>query len=217
MPATLEACRTSFQFILVSLSLSFDMKPKQAAALLTNNNKYLFHLCVKGAKGEDFEKVKGWYELILQYANHLINLVFTEKKDALSFLTPLVPISSKGGDVKENRGKILVKTFNILKGGLYSRNQEVQLYCGQVFSSLFQEINDNTPDMRGDILEWLAATTVQPEFKRQTKIGKSRDDQSKLSVGQHLMKQPTNNKLRADEDSEMKMAIGSKELEIFQF
>jgi hypothetical protein len=92
---------------------------------------------VKGAKGEDFEKVKGWYELILPYANHLINLVFTEKKDALSFLTPLVPISSKGGDVKENRGKILVKTFNILKGGLYSRNQEVQLYCGQVFSSLF--------------------------------------------------------------------------------
>lgn len=48
-------------------------------------------------------------------------------------------------------------------------------------------------------------------------MGKSRDDQSKLSVGQHLMKQPTNNKLRADEDSEMKMAIGSKELEIFQF
>jgi len=77
---------------------------------------------VKGAKGEDFKKVKDWYELILPYANHLINLIATEKKDALSILTPLLPISSKDSNLKENRGKILIKTFNILKGGLYSKN-----------------------------------------------------------------------------------------------
>ena len=40
------------------------MKPKQAAALLTNNNKYLTHLCVKGAKGGDFDNVKKWYAKI---------------------------------------------------------------------------------------------------------------------------------------------------------
>ncbi len=44
--------------------MGFDMKPKQAAALLTNNNKFLAHLCVKGAKGGDFEKVKKWYEIV---------------------------------------------------------------------------------------------------------------------------------------------------------
>jgi len=65
--------------------MSFDMKPKQAAALLTNNNKYLTHLCVKGAKGEDFENVKKWYELIQPYVSHLLNLVSTEKKDILSY------------------------------------------------------------------------------------------------------------------------------------
>ena len=79
-------------------------------------------MCVKGAKGEDFEKVKNWYELILPYSTHLINLISTEKKDALSFNTPLLPIQSKGENVKENRSKILVKTLNILKGGFYSKN-----------------------------------------------------------------------------------------------
>ncbi len=77
---------------------------------------------MKGAKGGEFENVKRWYELIIPYASFLINLISTEKKDILSYLTPLSPISSKVGDAKENRGKILVKTFNILKGGLYSRN-----------------------------------------------------------------------------------------------
>jgi hypothetical protein len=98
------------------------MKPKQAAALLTNNNKYLMHLCVKGSKGANFENVRGWYDTMLPYASLLINLVATERKDYLSFHTPLTAISSKAGDAKENRGKIMIKTFNILKGGLYSRN-----------------------------------------------------------------------------------------------
>lgn len=63
-----------------------------------------------------------WYELISPYASFLVSLVATEKKDIMSILTPLLPISSKVGDAKENRGKVIVKTFNILKGGLYSRN-----------------------------------------------------------------------------------------------
>ena len=37
------------------------MKPKQAAALLTDNNKFLNHLVIKGAKGGDFDNVKRWY------------------------------------------------------------------------------------------------------------------------------------------------------------
>jgi hypothetical protein len=100
----------------------------------------------------------------------------------------------------------LVKTFNILKGGLYSRNQDVQIQCGQVFSSLFLELNDTVPEMRGDISEWLTSTTVQPEFKRQKSIktGKSREESSKLSIGSHLVGPSKNGKMKSDEDSEMK-------------
>ena len=65
--------------------MAFDMKPKQAAALLTNNNKFLAHLCVKGAKGADFDKVKKWYGIIQPLTNVLINLINTEKKDVLSY------------------------------------------------------------------------------------------------------------------------------------
>ena len=41
---------SSFELILVTLSKAFNLKPKQAAALLTNNNQYLVTCCIKGAK-----------------------------------------------------------------------------------------------------------------------------------------------------------------------
>jgi|LauGreDrversion4_2_1035121.scaffolds.fasta_scaffold314121_2 hypothetical protein len=44
---------------------SFSLKPKQAAALLTDNNKFLTHMTVKGTKGGDFESVKLWYNTLL--------------------------------------------------------------------------------------------------------------------------------------------------------
>lgn len=36
------------------------MKPKQAAALLTNNNQFLIHSIVKGVKGK-YEPLISWY------------------------------------------------------------------------------------------------------------------------------------------------------------
>lgn len=74
--------------------------------------------------------------------------------------------------------------------------------------------------MSPDITEWLTDTTVQPEYKRQKSIktGKSREESSKLSIGSHLVGTTKNGKSKQlDEDSEMKLAIGSKELEVFQF
>jgi hypothetical protein len=53
-PQTLSQCKTSVQFILISLSLAFEMKPKQAASLLANNQSILTHLCIKGGKGSDY-------------------------------------------------------------------------------------------------------------------------------------------------------------------
>lgn len=40
------------EFLLVSVSKAFKILPKQAAALLTNNNLYMQHACIKGLKGE---------------------------------------------------------------------------------------------------------------------------------------------------------------------
>lgn len=48
-------CDSSLELILVTLSKSFNMSPKQAAALLTNNNQYLITACIKGVKGGKYE------------------------------------------------------------------------------------------------------------------------------------------------------------------
>lgn len=50
--------------------------------------------------------------------------------------------------------------------------------------------------MSADITEWLTATTVLPEFKRQKSIktGKSREESSKLSMGSHLVGTTKNGK-----------------------
>lgn len=100
LPSTLDSSQTSVQFILMSLSMGFDMKPKQAATLLTNNQKYLTHLCIRGGKGSDFDSVKKWYNLVLPHAGRLIHLINTEKKDVLSYGSPKVAIASKGQLVK---------------------------------------------------------------------------------------------------------------------
>lgn len=42
----------------MSLTQPFQLKAKQAAALLTDNNKVLNHITVKGAKGGDFSTVQ---------------------------------------------------------------------------------------------------------------------------------------------------------------
>jgi hypothetical protein len=46
-----DETESSLELILNTLCKAFDMKPKQAAALLTNNNQYLIHSVVKGVKG----------------------------------------------------------------------------------------------------------------------------------------------------------------------
>ena len=92
---------------------------------MTDNNKYLTHMTVKGTKGGEFESIKKWYQLIYPYTSLLIELINTEKKDIVSYQTPLMPVTSKVAETNENRGKILMKTFNILKGGFYSKDEEV--------------------------------------------------------------------------------------------
>ena len=69
--ADLDQTSTSLQFVLTSLALAFEMKPKQAASLLTDNHKYLMHICIKGMKGGDFSRVQQWYYLTSQHTTRL--------------------------------------------------------------------------------------------------------------------------------------------------
>lgn len=72
-----EETESSLELILNLLCKSFAMKPKQAAALLTNNNQFLIHSIVKGVKG-NYEPLNNWYTELKQNMKHLIYLLEIE-------------------------------------------------------------------------------------------------------------------------------------------
>ena len=73
---------STLEFILNTLCRALTMKPKQAAALLTNNNQFLIHCVVKGVKGR-YEPMVNWYNDIYQNSKHLSNMLETEVDNAL--------------------------------------------------------------------------------------------------------------------------------------
>jgi hypothetical protein len=75
-----EELSSSFELILITLSQAFNLKPKQAAALLTNNNQYLVTACIKGAKGTNFEPILAWYSALNKNCITLADLLFFEVK-----------------------------------------------------------------------------------------------------------------------------------------
>ena len=50
----LKDTKSTFEFILLSMSKYLDIRPKQAIGLLSDNHKYLIHIVVKGTKGGEF-------------------------------------------------------------------------------------------------------------------------------------------------------------------
>jgi ATP-dependent Clp protease adapter protein ClpS len=61
LPESLADSKTSYQFIVASLSKAFEMQSSQASKLMSDNNKGLFKLCVQGNVNNDYTKVQRWY------------------------------------------------------------------------------------------------------------------------------------------------------------
>lgn len=78
MPEQLDETLTSAQFVMKSLMMALEMTSAQVAGLLSDNHRYLYHLCTKGLKGGEFHQVQGWYKLVAGYAAHLVSLLEME-------------------------------------------------------------------------------------------------------------------------------------------
>ena len=65
---------SSLELLLNTLCRSCEMKPKQAAALLTNSNQYLIHSVLKGIKGL-YQPLVSWYQELYANCHHLSLLV----------------------------------------------------------------------------------------------------------------------------------------------
>lgn len=78
---------STLEFILNTLCRALAMKPKQAAALLTNNNQFLTHCVVKGVKSR-YEPMVNWYNDIYQNSRHLSMMLETEVENAMASNDP---------------------------------------------------------------------------------------------------------------------------------
>ena len=114
------------------------MTETQVAGLLANQHQVLFHICIAGMKGRDYSKVKEWYELMNEHASHLVFLMQSEA-DQVDFL------------------------LDIVKFGLFSKNEEVAVKCCQLMTSIVSILNGNQHsesivEIKVSFFEWL---TVQ--------------------------------------------------------
>lgn len=108
---------TVLEYILTTISQSMGLNPKQAAGLLSNNNKYLVHVCVKGVKG-DFEKISQWYQTVYSTSRHFAELI----------------------DREEEQGTVSL-ALKIVSCGLFSPNYEIVVWCLRVLSKLGSELD----------------------------------------------------------------------------
>jgi hypothetical protein len=112
----------SLEFLLMTLSRSFELTPRQAAALLTDSNQYLVTACVKGVKGGYFQPIINWYQEIHDNLWTLIELLQAEL--------------AKFNDVRS-----IQKVLATVASGLYSSNSEVVRMTLRTLTDSFEKFN----------------------------------------------------------------------------
>ena len=73
----LSDCKSLLEILLVSLTRNLDLKPKQAVALLSNGNKYLAHVLVKGVKG-NYDPLVLWLQELYTNITHILPFLTSE-------------------------------------------------------------------------------------------------------------------------------------------
>jgi len=112
----IEDSESCLEFFMLSLRIALEMKPKQAAALLSNNHKYLVQIVNKGVKSS-FTKIINWFELIMTKKQHLLYLLRYSNEDSKRI------------------------SFSLLSVGLFSRNYHVALHAYSILNHLINELN----------------------------------------------------------------------------
>lgn len=70
----LDRTTSLLEFLLIAISKSLNLNPKQAAALLSNGNKYLAHILVKGVKSQ-FQPIVTLMEMVIKKYNNILLLI----------------------------------------------------------------------------------------------------------------------------------------------
>ena len=122
----LNQTRSVLEFIIVAICKSMSLNSKQAAALLTDNKKYLIHILTKGLTNKNFEPVIFFYQSILGNIDYFMKLL---EINSIAYPNQI--------------SKNIELSLSTFKPGLLSKNIEVVYICSRLLSKIALECIEN--------------------------------------------------------------------------
>ena len=122
----LNQTRSVLEFIIVAICKSMSLNSKQAAALLTDNKKYLTHILTKGLSNKNFEPVLFFYQNILANIDYFMKLI---EINSIAYPNQI--------------SKNIELSLSTFKPGLLSKNIEVVFICSRLLSKIALECIEN--------------------------------------------------------------------------
>ena len=135
-----EDCTTALEFFILSLCKNFNMKPRQAVALLSNNRKYLSIICNKGLKG-DFSKIKKWlYDL----------------NSNCDIMMKLINTSEDGLDV----------SYSTIGTALICSEKDIPIQCAELLNRINLNVSMNWEWLKNEGLDFILFDIIMTENDR---------------------------------------------------
>ena len=122
----LNQTRSVLEFIIVAICKSMSLNSKQAAALLTDNKKYLIHILTKGLTNKNFEPVIFFYQNILGNIKYFMKLL---EINSIAYPNQI--------------SKNIELSLSTFKPGLLSKNIDVVFICSRLLSKIALECIEN--------------------------------------------------------------------------
>ena len=122
----LNQTRSVLEFIIVAICKSMSLNSKQAAALLTDNKKYLIHILTKGLSNKNFEPVIYFYQNILGNIDYFMKLL---EINSIAYPNQI--------------SKNIELSLSTFKPGLLSKNMDVVFICSRLLSKIALECIEN--------------------------------------------------------------------------
>ena len=122
----LNQTRSVLEFIIVAICKSMSLNSKQAAALLTDNKKYLIHILTKGLSNKNFEPVLYFYQNVLGNIDYFIKLL---EINSIAYPNQI--------------SKNIELSLSTFKPGLLSKNMEVVFISSRLLSKIALECIEN--------------------------------------------------------------------------
>ena len=118
----LNQTRSVLEFIIVAICKSMSLNSKQAAALLTDNKKYLIHILTKGLSNKNFEPVNYFYQNVLGNIDYFMKLL---EINSIAYPNQI--------------SKNIELSLSTFKPGLLSKNMDVVFICSRLLSKIALE------------------------------------------------------------------------------